>query len=160
MNSGSYNTEKNENSQILFWPVVISSIIIGILFSFFAVQNMLPGMVQSIIGEEKYIYWFLSRSTAVISYLILWVSIFLGILLSTRVSKLFPGAYTANDLHLFLSLLGLTIGLFHGLIIIGDPFIQPKLMNIIIPFTFNEYRPFWVGMGQIGLILWCALVIS
>jgi len=160
MNSGANHTDINVNPQIHFWPYAIGAITIGILISVAMVQPMLPGMVQSIIGEEKYIYWFLSRSTAIVSYLTLWISIFLGILLSTRISKLFPGAYTANDLHLFLSVFGLTLGVFHGLIIIGDPFIQPKLMNIFVPFMFNEYRPFWVGLGQMGLMLWFALVIS
>lgn len=160
MNSESKLPEISGNSPIYILSLASGALLLGLLISLLIIRPMLPGMVQSIIGDEKFIFWFLSRSTAVIAYLTLWISILLGVLLSTKLSKFFPGAFTANDLHLFLSLLGLTLGVFHGVIILGDRFIQAKLINILIPFTFIEYRPFWVGFGQMALILWSVLVIS
>ena len=37
----------------------------------------------------------------------------------------------------------------HGLLLIGDSWLNPGLSGIAIPFTM-DYRPFWTGLGTIA----------
>ena len=59
------------------------------------------------------------------------------------------GAPAAFALHEYVSLLGLAFAVFHAVIILGDHYINFTLLQLFVPFSTVEYRPFWVGMGQL-----------
>ena len=136
------------------------SIVIGLLLSGIVLPFILPGLINSVLGPEPKVYWYLSRSSAVISYLLLWASMVFGLLLSSRMAKLWPGGFTANDLHQFVSIAGLTAGLFHGLILMGDHYMNISLIQVLLPFATVDYRPEWVGIGQLLFYIWGGLVFS
>jgi predicted ferric reductase len=83
-----------------------------------------------------------------------------GLLLSSRTAKLWPGGFTANDLHQFVSIAGLTAGLFHGLILMGDHYMNISLVQVLLPFARQDYRPEWVGIGQLMFYLWAGIVLT
>ena len=76
-----------------------------------------------------------------------------GVLITNKLARLWPGGPVAFDLHQYTSLLGLAIAVFHGLILMGDRYIQFTLPHVLLPFTAVEYRPLWVGFGQVSLYL-------
>jgi len=84
----------------------------------------------------------------------------LGILITNRLARIWPGGPVAFDLHQYVSLVGLGFGLFHPLILLGDQYLKPSLMEIFIPFTVQQYHPFWVGLGQIAFYSWAIVVGS
>lgn len=49
--------------------------------------------------------------------------------------------------------LGLAFGCFHALILTGDRYTNYTLAQMLVPFASVNYRPLWVGLGQIGLYL-------
>ena len=136
------------------------SIIVGLILSGIMLPFILPGLVTSISGPEPKIYWYLSRSSAVISYIFLWLSMLFGLLLSSRAAKIWPGGFAANDLHQFVSIAGLTAGLFHGLILIGDKYINISIIQVLVPFASTNYRPGWVGFGQLALYIWAGVLFT
>jgi predicted ferric reductase len=114
---------------------------------------LLPGILSSAAGSAPKAFWYLSRSSAFAAYLLLWLSMAFGLILTNRMAQLWPGGPAALDLHQYVSLLGIAFSLFHGLILLGDQFINTSLGGVLVPFGMSTYRPAWVGLGQIGLYL-------
>jgi len=109
--------------------------------------------------QETAAFWYMSRASALLAYLLLWGSTIWGLLLSTKIIKKSISRPLIFSLHEFLSLLGLGFAVFHGLILLGDRYIDFKLWHILVPFS-APYEPFWVGVGVLSLYLYALLVIS
>jgi predicted ferric reductase len=84
----------------------------------------------------------------------------LGVGVTNKIAARWPGLAKANELHQFVSIFGLALGLFHGLILLGDQYSNFKLVQILVPFTTTTYRPFGVGLGQIAFYLWGIILVS
>ncbi|MGD0173901.1 MAG: hypothetical protein ABSC61_05625 [Anaerolineales bacterium] len=110
----------------------------------------IPGLTGSLLGPEPKVYWYLARSSAWVAYLLLWLSMIFGLLITGKISRVWPGGPAAVDVHQFVSLLGIAFALFHGLILTGDRYIGFSVVQVLVPFSNPLYRPFWVGIGQIG----------
>lgn len=136
------------------------AIIAGSIFAAVVLPLWLPNFVQSIFGPNVQVFWFLSRGSAVVAYCLLWLSMVLGLLMTNRFARVWPGAPTANELHNFISLLGLGFVLFHVLILLGDSYIKYNLFQLFVPFASVNYKSLYVGFGQIGVYLWLMLMIS
>lgn len=125
--------------------------IIGVVLAVFIVPLWLPDLSRSILSAQPKVYWYLSRGSAMVSYILLWLSMVFGLLITGKLSRLWPGGPTAFDLHQHSSLLGLSFALFHALILMGDSYIKASLSQILIPFGYTAYEPLWVGLGQLAL---------
>ena len=89
-----------------------------------------------------YPFWLASRSAGVVAYVLLSGSVILGLAMSTRLA-------TGRDvrvLHERIALLALGAVAAHGLLLLPDSWLQPKLSEVLIPFT-TGYRPLWTGLG-------------
>jgi predicted ferric reductase len=120
----------------------------------------LPGLSASLQGDSPKVFWLISRSCAVVAYILLWLSMVFGLLITNRLARMWPGGPQAFNLHQHFSLLGLAFGLFHGLILMGDQYLQFSLRQVLLPFASANYRPFWVGLGQLTFYLMCLVVLS
>jgi len=140
----------------LYLLAAIWGVVIGVLL----LQSVLPGMTQSILAAQPKVFWFLSRASAFTAYGLLWFSMVLGVGVTNKMAVRWPGLGKTNELHQFVSILGIAFGLFHGLILLGDHYFKFKLIQILIPFTVAGYRPFLVGLGQIALYLWAIILVS
>jgi predicted ferric reductase len=76
-----------------------------------------------------------------------------GLIITNKMARVWPGGPTAFDLHQHVSLLGMAFALFHGLILVGDRYIGYTVAQVLIPFAGADYRPAWVGIGQLGFYL-------
>jgi len=103
--------------------------------------------------------WYLSRASAFAAYVLLWWSMILGLSMTNRLARVWPGGPTAGDLHEHASLLGLAFAMLHGLVLLGDHYIGYTLTQILIPFA-TAAAPLWVGLGQIGLYLMALVTLS
>lgn len=140
--------------------VVVGAAATGLALSAVILPIILPGLAYSVLGTDVKVFWYLSRATAIVSFGFLWLSMVLGLLITSKTARYFPGAFTANDLHQFLSLAGLTAGLTHGLLLMGDQYFKLDFIHLVLPFSINQYKPLWVGIGQVGFYLWAIVVIS
>ncbi len=96
--------------------------------------------------------WFITRSSGIIAYLLLWLSTVWGLAVSSKMfDKLVPRAFT-YDAHEFLTLLAFVFTVVHVAILLGDTFMPFNLAQLFVPFI-SDYRPFWVGVGIIATYL-------
>lgn len=125
----------------------------GALAAIGMLPRWLPGLSTSLQGSAPQAFWFLSRSSALVAYFLLWLSMCLGMSITNKLARLWPGGPVAFDLHQYTSLLGVAFALFHGLILLGDQYIHTSFWRTMLPFGMQEYQPFWVGFGQLSFYL-------
>ncbi|MEA2574062.1 MAG: hypothetical protein QOH93_1360 [Chloroflexia bacterium] len=137
---------------------VIAAAIAGALAALLVLPAWLPTLANSITGADPKFYWYLSRASALVAYVLLWVSMSSGLLISNKMARRWPGGANAFDLHQFTSLLGLAFALFHALILLGERYIGYSLVELLVPFAGTSYRPLWVGIGQVSFYI--SIVVS
>ena len=164
MNLKSTNPDEFEHLKPVFRPVtillILLSIIAGSVLAAVVLPAWLPGLSQSLLGSAPKAFWYLSRSSAIAAYGLLWLSMVFGLIITNRMARLWPGGPTAFDLHQFTSLLGLAFAFFHAFILLGDKFINYTPAQLLVPFASVNYKPFWVGIGQLGFYLWIIVAFS
>ncbi|MDQ2805497.1 MAG: ferric reductase-like transmembrane domain-containing protein [Chloroflexota bacterium] len=133
-------------------PTALTAIGVGLLL-------LLGTLASQVLGISN-VYWYLSRSSALVAFTLLWASMVLGVGITNRLARLWPGAPTAFDLHQYVSLLGIGFALVHVLTLLGDTYIGYNLAQLLIPFGSTEYAPFWVGIGQVALYLLIPVTLS
>ncbi|MEO7913727.1 MAG: hypothetical protein ABIV47_29085 [Roseiflexaceae bacterium] len=136
--------------------LMLLAIAAGVFAAVVALPHWLPGLSASLLGPEPKAYWYLSRSSAIVAYVLLWLAMATGISITNKLAQIWPGGPTAFDLHQYASLLGLGFALFHGLILMGDHYINYSLGQVLVPFESVNYRPVWVGLGQVS---WYVLLV-
>lgn len=153
--------EFNESSiNIQSFLLFLFASALGLLVATLILPLVLPNMAFSLSGDGPKVYWYLSRGTAFVSLSLLWLSMALGLGITNKMARLWPGMPATFAIHEYVSLLGLAFALFHALILLGDHYINFSLLQVFIPFSTTDYRPFWVGIGQLGFYLWLILALS
>jgi predicted ferric reductase len=104
-------------------------------------------------------YWYLSRATGFVAYLLLWGSVTWGLLLSTGTGRAWMRPPQLLDAHQFLSAAGAGFACFHGLVLMGDRYVSFSLRAVILPFG-GSYEPLLVAFGQIAVWLSLLLIAS
>ncbi len=122
---------------------------LGAIIAVFIIPMWLPGLALSLFGPSTKAYWYLARSSGVTAYLLFWISMVMGVAMTNKMARIWPGGPTAFDAHQYTSLLGITFALFHAIILLGDEYIKSSLGDVFTPFAY-DYRPLWVGVGQIA----------
>ncbi len=130
----------------------------GAVLAAVVLPALLPSIAASLVSAEPKAYWYLSRASAFVAFILIWASMIFGLLMTSRTARVWPGGPAAFDLHQFTSLLGLAVALFHALILLGDQYIGYTLSQILLPFNSTSYEPLWVGLGQVAFYI--ALLVS
>ena len=143
----------------LFWFVAVLAALLIIL-------PLLPGFIANLVysfqsfgGKAPKIYWYLSRASGFISFTILWISMALGLGITNKMARLWPGAPSAFAVHQYTSMLGLAFAAYHGLVLMGDHFTDFSLPRLLTPFSI-AYESVWVGLGQVSFYVWLFVVLS
>jgi sulfoxide reductase heme-binding subunit YedZ len=107
------------------------------------------------LSNGLHIWWVLSRGTGIAALLLSSLSVGAG-LLAGRGRLMNLGRFAdIKPLHEALSVATIALILAHGLLLLGDGWLQPGLGGIAIPFQMS-YQPFWTGLGVIagyGIVL-------
>jgi predicted ferric reductase len=152
--------EYESSVNIQFFLLAMLALIVGFLAAILLLPYWLPNMATSLTGTDPKVYWYLSRATAFVSLTILWLSMALGLGLTNKMARLWPGAPATFAIHEYVSLLGLAFALFHALILLGDRYINFTVAQIFMPFSTLNYRPTWTGIGQLAFYLWLIVSLS
>ena len=107
---------------------------------------------------ETSAYWYMARSGGIVAYVLLWLSVVWGLVMSTKITRWIapPLVY---GLHEFLAILSVVFMALHSLVLLGDSYFDFTLFNLAIPFT-APYEPLWTGLGTIAFYLCVALTAS
>ena len=152
--------EYESSVNIQSFMLLLLAMTVGLLLALLILPNWLPNLAFSLGGEAPKAYWYLSRATAFASLSLLWLSMALGIGITNKMARSWPGAAAAFAIHEYVSLVGLAFAAFHALVILGDHYINFTLLQILIPFTTADYRPLWVGIGQVGFYVWLIVALT
>ncbi|MDR3572445.1 MAG: hypothetical protein P4L50_01170 [Anaerolineaceae bacterium] len=140
--------------------LILLVVMAGALFAINLMPAWLPALTYSAMGDTPKIYWFISRGSAIAAYWILWLSMTSGVIITNKIALKWPGTPPAFEVHQYTSLLGLAIGLFHALVLMGDQYIAYTLPQVLVPFAGTNYRPTWVGIGQLAFYVWAIVNFS
>lgn len=136
---------------------LLFAVSLGALGALIVLPDWAPALSKTLIGTDPKAYWYLSRGSAFVALGLLWISMMLGLLITDKMAKSWPGAPAAFAVHEYVSLLGLVFGAFHALILLGDHYINYQVAQILVPFGSVNYHPVWVGVGQIGFYVWAII---
>src|SRR5438067_11731000 len=128
---------------LTFWLLVVGAFA-GAALALITIPAWLPVLGASLVGADAKVFWYLSRASAFTALVLLWISMATGLLISNKMARIWPGAFTAFDLHQFTSLLGLGFAVFHVLVLLGEHYIGLSLFQLLVPFASTPYRPLWV----------------
>ena len=131
----------------------LAGTVVGAVVAIVVVPTLLPDLAASLLGDQPKAFWYLSRSAGIVAYLALWLSMTLGLSLTNRFARLWAGGPAVADVHLFASLLALSLVAFHVSVLLGDAYTGYRIDQLLIPFASTPYEPFWVGLGQLALYL-------
>lgn len=101
----------------------------------------------------------MARAGGLVGYLLLWLSVVWGLVISTKITEGLVSASLAYGLHEFLSLGTILFTAGHALVLLGDRYIGFNIFHLAVPFL-APYEPLWTGLGTIGLYLSAALTGS
>jgi predicted ferric reductase len=102
--------------------------------------------------DNQQVLWFVTRSSGMIAYLLMWLSTVWGLAISNKIlSPVLQGIFSF-DFHEVLSLLAIGFTVLHIGVLLFDPYLPFSLTQILVPFV-STYRSPWVAIGIIGFYL-------
>ena len=131
------------NALFGFGAVVIFSLVS--LIAIISLASTLPAT-----GDKA--YWFISRSSGVLAYVLLTGGAMWGLVQSGGILRPTLPPLLALGLHSFLNWGALVMSALHALILLGDNYIKLSLADLTIPFV-SAYQPFLVGLGILSFYL-------
>lgn len=109
--------------------------------------------------EYERLPWYATRITALLAYLALTGSTIYGLLLSTKIIDPVSHRAISVTLHQDLAGIGISLALVHAAVLMIDRSVPYSPLELVIPFA-GPYRPLWVGVGQLALVLGLAVLLS
>ena len=97
----------------------------------------------------NHFFWYLSRVAGLISYILLFLSLCLGMAFKSQRSAWGGGRWRMLDLHQFLAVLGLALVGLHVFSLLGDKYFSLSLSQLLIPMA-SPYRPVPMAIGILG----------
>jgi predicted ferric reductase len=133
--------------QTIAWA--LGGVAVGATVALVVLPYVTPALSLSLSTAQPKTWWYLSRASGLVAYALLALSMMLGLLLSTRFAKGWPGTATAFSLHEHASVLGLSFALFHAIVLLGDRHTPFTVAELVLPFG-AAYHPFALGLGQLA----------
>lgn len=126
--------------------------------------NSIPGLPSGVLsGENQQAEtpwpWYVSRISGLLGFLLLYISIFLG--LTVRIPwmrKLFSPLYAMQG-HCWISFQATVFALVHGGALLFDEFLGFGFVDVFVPFA-SSYKPQLVAMGTISFYLMVILTAT
>jgi predicted ferric reductase len=154
------NTEYESTIGIQTFLLVLLAMAVGTLTAVVLLPSWMPNLANSLLGPEPKAFWYLSRASSFAALSLMWLSMALGLMITNKMARMWPGAPATFAIHEYVSLLGLAFAIFHALVILGDHYIQFDLAQILVPFAAVGYKPLLVGIGQLGFYIWLMVALS
>lgn len=110
-------------------------------------------------GAGTQLFWFVGRGSGIVAYVLLTLSVTLGIALSRRWHARTWPRVVVHEAHRWLTLTFFLFLGIHVVMMLLDPFAQFTLADVIVPFV-SQYRTLWLGLGIIAGELGLAIAAS
>jgi sulfoxide reductase heme-binding subunit YedZ len=120
-------------------------------------MSELAGATLAASGTTSSWIWYISRSTALVTFLLLTTGVVLG-LIATRRQAGVP-RFVSQRLHRNIILLALSFLVVHVVTVVIDTYVSIDWYAAVVPFT-SGYRPYWVAAGTTAFDLIVLLVTT
>jgi predicted ferric reductase len=98
---------------------------------------------------DGHAFWYLTRATGLVSFVLLTASVSLGLLMTAKVSSRLRRNAT-YDIHRFVALLTLMLTVVHVFIVLPDDFIGFSAWQLLVPFA-SPYEPTFMALGTLAM---------
>lgn len=98
---------------------------------------------------SHYVFWLASRSAGIVAFVLVALSVILGLYMAGNVGTRPGYKRTMVKLHEQIALAAIIAIPVHGLLLLGDTWLSPGITGVFVPFTM-AYRPLWTGLGIIA----------
>jgi hypothetical protein len=148
------STRTTSTTNLSTWFKIVNMLLSLGALAIFGIVGMVAVVMlsQALPATSDKAYWFVSRSSGVLAYLLLTGGVLWGLVQSGSILRLAIPPTLALGLHSFLNWGALVMSALHGLILLGDNYIKMSLGDIVFPFV-GPYKPFVVGLGVLGFYL-------
>jgi predicted ferric reductase len=133
------------------WGLVVAAA--GLALAGLAGLPLWSALTRSVSDLAPHTYWYLSRASAFVAFGLLTLSMLAGLGITTGLARRWPSIPGSFELHRFTALLGLGFAAMHALVLLGDQYIGYNVAQLLVPFLSSNYRPAWVGFGQLAIYL-------
>lgn len=98
---------------------------------------------------SKYGWWIVSRSSGIVAFVLITISVLIGLTMAGKPVR--DPQFTKNlrAVHEQTALAGLVAIAVHGFAIFADPWLEPGVTGIAVPFALSVHT-FWTGLGVIA----------
>ncbi len=108
---------------------------------------------------ETHGWWMASRASGLVAMVLITVSVGLGLAMAGKVMRR-PGlAKKLMAIHEHTAVAGIVAIAVHGITLLGDPWLNPGVAGIAVPFTMG-FKPLFTGLGIVGGYLAALLGLS
>ncbi len=139
-------------------PAILAGAAVGLALA--VTPLLLPGLTNALSATSVHAYWYISRASAFVAFGMLWLSMLAGLGITSKLGRFWPGMPGSFELHRFTSLLGIGFGLIHALVLLGDSYMNYTIGQLLVPFMGGNYKPEWVGFGQIAFYILVVVAFS
>ena len=141
------DTSKTSNPWFRIVLMLATTTAVGLV----AFPILVPMLLGTFSGSAYEVYSHITRSSAFVAYLLLWVSMLAGLSITSKTGRKWPGMAASFGVHRYTTLLGLGFAVIHALSLLGDPFMGYTIGQLLTPFQAGSYKPQWIGLGQFAL---------
>lgn len=106
--------------------------------------------------NEPHIWWYVTRASALIAWVLMTASVLWGILLSTRVMRKVDNPAWLQDLHRYLGGLTLIMVALHMVSLMLDPWLKFTIVEELVPFG-TDFKPLPIALGIVAMYLLVAV---
>lgn len=106
--------------------------------------------------NEPHIWWYVTRASALIAWVLMTAAVLWGILLSTRVMRKVDNPAWLQDLHRYLGGMTLIMVALHMVSLMLDPWLKFTLVEELIPFG-TDFKPLPIALGIVAMYLLVAV---
>ena len=106
--------------------------------------------------SEPAVWWYVTRSSAIVAWVLLTLSVLWGILLKTRILRGADNPEWLKAVHRFLSGLAMLMVVTHMVSLYLDSYIEFTVADLLVPFA-SEFQPLGVALGVIGM--WAMVLV-
>jgi sulfoxide reductase heme-binding subunit YedZ len=96
---------------------------------------------------SEHLFWITSRAAGGAALLLASAAVAVGLMMSSKRKN--ADKRDLRAIHEALSLTTLAMVVLHGVSLLGDPYLNPGVAGISIPFV-GSYRPLWTGLGIVS----------
>jgi len=104
-------------------------------------------------------WWIASRASGLLALVLVTISVAIGLMMAGKVMRR-PGlSRKLMAVHEHTAVAGIVAIAVHGITLLGDPWLNPGLRGVAVPFAM-AFRPLWTGLGIVGGYLAALLGLS